>query len=209
MKIEKLTENKIRVIMDFKDIENNTNDLHSFLNNIANSQSIFLDILEKAEKEVNFHTEGCKLLIEAFSTFEDLIVFTITKFSTNDITPNSNNKRKLTVKRKIHHPNLKNAVYEFNNFDYFCDFCKSINNISNLETQKIAKKIVLYNYQNKFYLVFKDINLKYEYIHKFFNILPEFSKFENYSNNFEYKLSEHGKIFVKNNAIFKGIKYLI
>ena len=209
MKIEKLTENKIRVIMNFKDIENNTNDLHSFFNNMANSQNIFLDILEKAEKEVNFHTEGCKLLIEAFSTFEDSIVFTITKFSTNDIAPISNNKSKLTVKRKIHNPNLKNAVYEFNNFYCFCDFCKFISNISNIETQKIAKKIVLYNYQNKFYLIFKDINLKYEYIHKFFNILSEFSKFQNYSNNFEYKLSEHGRAFIKSNAIFKGIKYLI
>ena len=72
MKIEKLTENKIRVIMNFKDIENNTNDLHSFFNNMANSQNIFLDILEKAEKEVNFHTEGCKLLIEAFSSSDDI-----------------------------------------------------------------------------------------------------------------------------------------
>ena len=65
MKIEKLTEDKIRVIMDFKDIKLDKND---FFENMVDSQGIFIDILEKAEKEVDFHTEGCKLLIEAFST---------------------------------------------------------------------------------------------------------------------------------------------
>ena len=70
MKIEKLTDNKIRIIMNIDDIEKNTNDINTFFDNIMNSQNLFLDILKKAEKEVDFHTEGCKLLIEAFSTLE-------------------------------------------------------------------------------------------------------------------------------------------
>ena len=98
MKIEKLTEDKIRVIMDFKDIKLDKND---FFENMVDSQGIFIDILEKAEKEVDFHTEGCKLLIEAFSTLEDIIVFTITKFSASETKSNINsNKKKVIVKRK-------------------------------------------------------------------------------------------------------------
>ena len=212
MKIEKLTDNKIRIIMNIEDIEKNTNDIHTFFDNIMNSQNLFLDILQKAEKEVDFHTEGCKLLIEAFSTLEDVIVFTITKYSSsenNSINTNNDSKRKLIVKRKTNTPSLKNAVYEFDNFDYFCDFCNSISKIENLNIDKLAKKIVLYNYQNKFFLIFKDINFKDKYIHKVFNILSEFSKFQNFSASFEYKLTEHGKTYVKNNAILKGIKYFV
>lgn len=212
MKIEKLTDNKIRIIMNIQDIENNTNDIHTFFDNIMNSQNLFLDILQKAEKEVDFHTEGCKLLIEAFSTLEDVVVFTITKYSSsenNSINTNNDSKRKLIVKRKTNTPSFKNAVYEFDNFDYFCDFCNSISKSENLNVDKLAKKIVLYNYQNKFFLIFKDINFKDKYIHKVFNILSEFSKFQNFSASFEYKLTEHGKTYVKNNAILKGIKYFV
>ena len=207
MKIEKLTEDKIRVIMNFKDLKLDKN---NFFENIVNSQSIFIDILEKAEKEVDFHTEGCKLLIEAFSTLEDIIVFTITKFSANDTKSNKNsNKRKLIVKRRNNTPLLNNATYEFDNFDSFCDFCKSISNILDVHTQKIAKKILLYKYNNKFYLILKDINYNNSHIQKIFNTLSEFAKIKNFSNNFEFKLSEHGKLFIKNNAILKGITYLI
>lgn len=201
MKIEKLTDNKIRIIMHIEDIEKNTNDIHTFFDNIMNSQNLFLDILQKAEKEVDFYTEGCKLLIEAFSTLEDVIVFTITKYSSNE--------KKLTVKRKTNTPTFENAIYEFENFDYFCNFCSSISKIENLNIEKLAKKILLYNYQNKFFLVFKDINFKDKYIYKFFNILSEFAKFQNFSANFEYKLAEHAKIYMKNNAILKGIKYFV
>ena len=201
MKIEKLTDNKIRIIMHIEDIEKNTNDIHTFFDNIMNSQNLFLDILQKAEKDVDFHTEGCKLLIEAFSTLEDVIVFTITKYSSNE--------KKLTVKRKTNTPTFENAIYEFENFDYFCNFCSSISKIENLNIEKLAKKILLYNYQNKFFLVFKDINFKDKYIYKFFNILSEFAKFQNFSANFEYKLAEHAKIYMKNNAILKGIKYFV
>lgn len=207
MKIEKLTEDKIRVIMDFKDIKLDKND---FFENLVDSQSIFLDILEKAEKEVDFHTEGCKLLIEAFSTLEDIIVFTITKFSVNNTKSNKNsNKRKLIVKRRNNTPLLNNATYEFDNFDNFCDFCKSISNILNVHTLKIAKKILLYKYNNKFYLILRDINYNNKNVYKIFNTLSEFGKIKNFSNNFELKLSEHGKLYIKNNAILKGITYLI
>ena len=216
MKIEKLTDNKIRIIMNIQDIEKNTNDIQSFFNNVMDSQSLFWDILKKAEKEVDFHTEGCKLLVEAFSTLEDVVVFTITKFSPNEnntintyTSLNNDSKRKVIVKRKASTPAFENTIYEFDNFDCFCDFCNSVSKIENLNIDKLSKKILLYNYQNKFFLIFKDINFKHKYVHKIFNILSEFSKLKSFSANFEYKLIEHGKIYIKNNAISKGIQYFV
>ena len=53
MKIEKLTENKIRIILkktDFKDKEININQL---LLTTTESQKLFLEILNRAEKELN------------------------------------------------------------------------------------------------------------------------------------------------------------
>ena len=86
MKIEKLTENKIRVIINDEDLKQNHTDLHTIMTKSLENQGLFLNILSKAEKEVGFYTENCKLLIEAFSTPDDLFVFTITKYSENDFT---------------------------------------------------------------------------------------------------------------------------
>ena len=80
MKIEKLTENKIRVVINLDDLMKKDLDSHSIMTKSVETQGLILDILLKAEKELGFKTEGCKLLIEAFSCGEDAFVFTITKY---------------------------------------------------------------------------------------------------------------------------------
>ena len=207
MKIEKLTENKIRVIMNLADINKENQDIQTFFNEIMGSQKLFLDILEKAEKEVDFHTEGCKLLIEAFSALEDSVIFTITKYLPTENTLNIPQKKKLIAKRKSSTPVAKTSIYKFDNFDTFCDFCNSISNISSINISKIAKKIILYDFQGILYLILNNINYNYINIHKFFSLLNEFATIKNYSNSFESKLLEHGNTLMKNNAIIKGIQY--
>ena len=86
MKIEKLTENKIRIILkrdDFKDKKININEI---LLTTPESQKLFLEILNKAEKEVDFDTTGHKLLIEAYSETSYIFIFTITKYLEKEIT---------------------------------------------------------------------------------------------------------------------------
>ena len=75
MKIEKLTENKIRVIVNVDELGLNNVNVHSILSKEVEIPEIFSVILKKAEKEVDFHTDGCKLLIEAFSSLDDIFVF--------------------------------------------------------------------------------------------------------------------------------------
>ncbi len=97
MKIEKLTENKIRVIINTDELGENHINLHNIMTKAIETQDFFSLMLKKAEKEVDFHTEGCKLLIEAFSSLEDVLVFTITKYLPDSET----RKKKLVVKRKF------------------------------------------------------------------------------------------------------------
>ena len=77
MKIEKLTENKIRIILkktDFKDKGININQL---LLTTTESQKLFLEILNRAEKELNFDTTGYKLLIDAIIENDNIFIFTM------------------------------------------------------------------------------------------------------------------------------------
>ena len=80
MKIEKLTENKIRVIVNTEDLKENNIDFNLLMNKSMETQNLFFEILERAEEELDFHTDGYKLLIEAFSSSDEKLVFTITKY---------------------------------------------------------------------------------------------------------------------------------
>ncbi|MCL2355524.1 MAG: adaptor protein MecA, partial [Oscillospiraceae bacterium] len=60
MKFEKLTENKIRIILNLDDLHEKNIDFHSFMSNSLESQDLFFDMLEKAEKEIGFNTRDYK-----------------------------------------------------------------------------------------------------------------------------------------------------
>ena len=70
MKFEKLTENKIRIILNLEDLQEKNIDFHSFMSNSLESQDLFLYMLEKAEKEIGFITKDYKLIIEAIASSE-------------------------------------------------------------------------------------------------------------------------------------------
>ncbi len=203
MKIEKLTENKIRVIINSDEFGTNDLNVHSLMTKAIEKQDIFGTILKKAEKEVSFYTDGCKLLIEAFSSLEDVFVFTITKFSPD----NESKKKKLIAKRKSFHRQSDYAICQFQTFDAFCEFCNSIKSLHKIEVAKLAKNITLYEWKHNYYLILKHVNIQYENISLFYSILSEFGKLLSFSEDFETKLLEHGNIIIKKNAIDIGINF--
>lgn len=207
MKIEKITENKIRIILKKEDFKDKSIDLQKFILNTPESQSLFLEILDRAEKEVNFDTNGHKLLIETYFQGDDVCIFTITKYIESNINTKNRPKKYLTVKRKTQTFNNTSPIYQFNEFEDFCDFCNFIYKNNNIELRGLFKTSLLYIYNDTYYLVIDGINLSHKSLHSFHSSLLEFSRLLRYNKNFKFKLKEHGKIFIRNNAINTGIKY--
>ena len=209
MKIEKLTENKIRVIVSSEDLKNNNLDYQTIMEKPIESQKLFLEMLLKAEKEVGFYTEGCKLLVEAFSSSDGLFVFTITKYV--EKTLHSPSKPKVTPKKKIKNVNLKSttSIYKFCSFEEFCEFCTCIHTKTKFNSKQLSKNISLYLYHDIYYLVLSNINTTYEQIRTFYSTISEFATLTSHSETFKMKLFEHGKIIMKKNAIETGIKYFL
>ena len=203
MKIEKLTENKIRVIIHSHELGFNNINVHSIMTKVIETQDIFSDILKKAEKEVDFHTDGCKLLIEGFSSLEDIFVFTITKY----LPDNDLKKKKLIVKRKSFEKINTHVICQFENFESFCEFCNAMKHIHKLDNSELAKKTSLYLWKNSYYLILRNVNTKYKNMNQFYSTLSEFGKLLSFSNHFEYKLLEHGKVVIRKNAIDVGINF--
>ena len=203
MKIEKLTENKIRIIVNSYDLENKNLDFKALLSRTLDSQGFFLDMLEKAKTEVGFNTDGCKILVEAFSTTDEYLIFTITKYVDKS---NTQTGKRPKVKMKNLNISATKAIYKLDNFDVFCDLCTYLNNnFSNIT--KISKCSSLYLYNNNYYLLIRNNNISKDIMQNFYISISEFLSMANLSSNFENKLFEHGKAIIKNNAILTGIKY--
>lgn len=207
MKIEKLTENKIRIILKKEDFKDKTLDVKHLLLTTPESQNLFLEILNKAKKEVNFDTDGHKLLIEASFQNDDIFIFTITKYVETTTTLKCKSNKFISVKKKNQIPNTSYHIYNFSNFEDFCEFCNYINKNKKSSFRGLFKSSILYNYNNTYYLVIDDINTLHKSLNYFHSSLAEFSRFIPYTKNFKSKLLEHGKIVMKNNAINTGIKY--
>ena len=139
MKIEKLNENKIRITLNLEDLKEKDIDLHTFMSNSLESQKIFLDMLEEAEKEVGFVTEDYRIMIEALALSDGTFVLTVTKIDT-DLEKEKNRYKKVQVKRKMTDLDSKNAIYQFLSFEEFCDFCQIFSQESSITRKKLCKK---------------------------------------------------------------------
>ena len=207
MKIEKLTENKIRIILKKEDFKDKTIDINQLFLTTPESQQLFLELLNRAEKEVDFDTTGHKLLIEASSENEDIFIFTITKYIETDINVKSEHKKILTIKKTSNIFNASSLIYKFNEFEDFCEFCDFANSNDNINIKKLYKNSILYLYNNTYFLVIDGINLTNHSLLALHSNLLEFSSLTKYTKNFKFKLKEHGKVIIKNNAINTGMKY--
>ena len=204
MKIEKLTDNKIRIILDIDDLARKNIDVHSLIKNNDGTQKFFKKILKEAQKEVGFDVEDAKLLIEAFISTEGFFILTFTKIA-NDL--KEKNIAFPKVKRKSDNKASNTSVYMFDTFDEFCSFCTYLNNSNLGNLKKFAKKISLYEYDSKYFLIFSEIDKEFKDISLFYIAICEFAKLVSNSSCFFGKLIEYGKPIFKNNAIEHGINF--
>ena len=206
MKFEKLNENKIRITLNSQDLLEKNIDFHSFMSNSKESQNLFLDMLEEAEKKVGFITKDYKLRIEALAMSDGNFVLTITRFGKNiDTSTKPSNNKKIKIKRKNFDITSKQVIYKFDSFDDFCNFSNFISKLDNFYS--IAKSTILYNYQNSYYLCLSNINLEHNSIKKLYTLITEFGTYVDNSELFARKLTECGKIVIKNNAIKTCVKF--
>ncbi len=206
MKIEKLNDDKIRITLNMKDLEENHVDFQTFMSNSIESQELFLTMLDKAEKELGFVTDDYRVMIEALATSNGNFVLTVTRFE-QEKEKLFSRKKKINIKRKTTAINTNKAIYCFNTFDEYCNFCSFLNNNILKHMNDFADSISLYEYQDKYYLVFSNIHINNNLLKTFCSGITEFARFIDGNELCESKLNEYGKIVMENNAIDTCIKH--
>ena len=196
MKIEKLSENKIRVTLSHQDLVQKNID----------SQDLVFDVLDEAEKEIGFVTKNYQIKIEAIAIADGDFILTVTRSLPDTSSKPISSRKKVSVKRKSTDLKSTQLAYTFSTFDDFCNFIEFFSS-SNLPATNIAKSIILYEYNNTYYLVFDNINLSYKYLKKLCSSITEFATYKVNPDLFIIKLTEKGTIVMKNNAIKTALKH--
>lgn len=191
MKIEKLNENKIRITFNHSDLEENNVDLHSFMSNSIESQSLFLNLLDEAEREIGFITDNYKLSIEAIALSNGTFILTVTRVEKEVL-----KSTRVQAHRKNPAENNSSLVYQFANFDDFCNFTNFLSISLPKLVNYFSENNSLYQYQDYFFLILE--NFKPEYISAISGAVCEFATCVQNSELVIHKIKECGKLVTEN-----------
>lgn len=207
MKFEKVNNDKIKITLSKADLEANDIDFHSFMSNSQETQSLFLSVLDKAEKDYGFSTENYRLKVETIATDSGTFIFTITRIQDGANT----NRKKIKVSKKPSSNNIdySTLIYKFASFEDFCGFVDHIHNSKFPNFNRFAKSSILYSLNNIYYLIFDNVNPKYPYAKLVYSSVTEFGTYVIPVNGLAQKIKESGKVIIKTNAVKTCEKYFL
>lgn len=206
LKFEKLNEDKIRIVLDMKDLEEKNIDFHSFVSQSIESQQLFLDMLDEAEEKIGFITKDYKLMIEALALAGGDFILTVTRIEKE---LDRIKLKKVKIKRKTPRLDINPLIYSFSTFEDFCSFCTFFSNNHMQNYNKLIKKDSLYVHNSTYYLVLTSILTEQNQKNSLYFSITEFAEYIKNPEIFERKLKEYGKLLIPNKAIKTCIEHFV
>ncbi|MGE5329767.1 MAG: adaptor protein MecA [Deltaproteobacteria bacterium] len=153
MKIEKVSDNKIKVTLSTSDLRERNLDFSALTYNSPQAQVLFWDMLHQAEIEFGFSASDSQLFIEAAPSAGDSLIITLTKVeedgdfeSIQKYIRNRFKRSELKTKKKS--KKISSGIFLYS-FDEFEDLCKVVSKISEL----YSGESTLYKYDQTYYLM--------------------------------------------------------
>lgn len=209
MKFEKISKDKIKVTLSKDDLLAKDIDLHSFMSNSDETQTLFLDVLDMAERDYGFSTENYNLKVETIALSDGCFVLTITRVLDKGKASPADNvpRRRVKATRKIPKgDDISCVIYKFITFDDFCGFAEYLS-CAPLLNKKFAKDTILYKYNGNYYLVLSELDSGFSNFKSLFSAITEFGTYVSDSAIFFAKLKESAAVIFKYRAIQNCMKY--
>lgn len=196
MKFEKLSEYKLKITLSNDELPDSNGDLDSFMSDSSRARRSFLDILDKAADEVGFHVGDNKVRIDAKCQYNGDFIFTVTKLIPKKPTLKKAKPQKISVNRQDNC-----IIYYFDDLEIFFSLCSFLKDQKITHLENFCKFTEVYKLNNKYYLVFNEINNEYKYIAKLYSCITEFANFYSSQEVMALMIKERGSLIIKNNAI--------
>jgi adapter protein MecA 1/2 len=200
MKIERISENVIKVTISITDLEERNIDLDTMNYNSAAAQELFWDMMEQAELELDFEITNSQLVIEPYPDEGEGFIITVTRVDDED---DFESIQKF-IKNRYHRTDIKVKkskrlspavlIYSFEDFDHLCQLAKKLERIYKGDSS-------LYEYNSKYYLVLrKDGFLAIDTI-MMANLLAEYGNRVHNVSFIEGYLNEYGTLLMRKNCL--------
>lgn len=211
MKFEKINKDKIKVTLNSEDLTANDLDFHSFMSNSKETHSLFLNVLEQAEKDFDFSTKDYNLHVETIALADGNFILTITRVqnSQSAVSDSTSSRKKIKVSRKAPKLESTSLIYKFAAFEDFCDLSRFLSNSQKINYKNLSRESSLHKYNESYYLCLTEINKDATLLKRAFSSITEFATYIDSSETFKAKLLESGLTIYKTNAIENCIKHFI
>ncbi len=205
MRIERISGNKIKVLVNRDDVRAWNVSLKNFTDNTPEAQDMFWYALKMAERDVDFTIGKAQLLVETLATTNDGFVMIISKIENEseiaESLARSGKSIKMSELKLCRRP--KPSLLRVFRFEGFDALCAGVSEISGLYLGESR----LFKYNEEFYLEVKPRDA-----FGFFeteNILSEFSEKVKNPSVMQGVLAEHGKAMIKADAVEVILKNFI
>ena len=205
MKLDKISQNKLKVTLTSDDVKKWGIKFDHFAYNTPEVQELFWSVMKQAELELGFFADGKQLFVEAISTRTDGFVLMVTKLDNKDSIPQkttqisapssaavSNIASGLPAMPARKASCLAPVIFSFTDFDNAITACKEIGS-------SFTGQSTLYKYQEKYYLSLEVDATSIEHLSK--SNLLEYGTDTYQPALFQGRLSEHGEVLIENNAV--------
>jgi len=201
MKIEKISENMIKVTITLSDLEERNIDLSSLNYNSPATQELFWDMMEQAEEQYGFNMADSQLVIEPVPDSNEGFIITITKIdedsdfeSIQKYIRNRLRKSDLRVRKRGHRILTPMLVYSFRSLE-------DVHNLSLRVEDIYCGESTLYKYRETYYLFMRMSSILTSFNENLEIVLSEYGKKVNNTAYTEGFLNEYGEKIIENNAL--------
>ena len=191
MIVEKINNNKAKIILTFNELKFRKITLSEIQKNKNKAHDFFIKLIEDSNLNESFLTEDSTLFIEA-STCNDSFIVIITKVTVTD----NYNFNKVTSSYKI-----DSNIFEFDNLT---NLLRVITILPSVKLNDTA----LYYYNKKYFLIFSNILTKTSKFIKYFIFLSEYCN-NIYKTKFTNIIYEYGKCIFAKNALENLYSYTL
>lgn len=198
MRIERVSENKIKIEIDAGDIRAWNVDIKNFTDNTPEAQDMFWYALKQAERDVDFKVGKSQLMVETMPSSDNGFTMMVSKINDEREIAEAlikSGKRIKQTEFKIQRRKKSTSLLRIFRFDDFESLCDGVCEIYELYIGESR----LSKYQGSFYL-----ELKPRDSFGLFELENQLSEFAEKITNplvLQGVLNEHGLIMMKENAI--------
>ena len=213
MRVEKIDENRISIILTMEDLKAHNIDIKNFKSNSVAYQQLFWDMMEHAQEELGFDVSDSQLLVETAPDGNGNFVITITKSKAFRNPLEELDKIISGRIASIFEQSTSSTIgYEFTDADiddveeYPYELAR-FENIDDLIDMAVNNPAIcslpsaLYNYNDCYYLSVKRNSKNHKQLSRFFNLVYEYNGEIVEPFLLLPMIQEHGNTIIKSRAL--------